>query len=499
MNPMPPPPPTTDRPFAPAAAHPPGARPMNAGAWTSRLEKAWLPVLGIPLDAAAIAAGVGAAYWLRFRFSPFVELFPIPGGLPLPWVHYREALGTIVGLYLFMLAYAARAYQDPFLRLEDRAVRILNGTFQGTLVLLALTFLFHRIMDSRLTAVLVFPLASLTLLASHGLLHGAHRALLMRLSGGPGLLLLGTGQTAEILRRRLEKVRHTRLHATGPLTGKELLDRVGHLDIQEVILCQPTYSKAELVGLAETLESAGVQLRFVPSLLELRMGEVQIDQSLGLPIFRLHHVSLSGENFVLKRVFDLLFCLGVMAAGAIPFGAIALLIKLDSHGPVLYRQRRFGYKGRVFEAFKFRTMVADAEDRIEDLRAQADPGSPYFKLKTDPRITRVGRWLRRFSLDEAPQFLNVLRGEMSVVGPRPLAVATGEMSALEAQYGATARKMLNVLPGITGLWQVSGRSEVDGDTRFALDLYYIEHWSLGLDLKIILKTLPAMISTRGAY
>jgi lipopolysaccharide/colanic/teichoic acid biosynthesis glycosyltransferase len=166
---------------------------------------------------------------------------------------------------------------------------------------------------------------------------------------------------------------------------------------------------------------------------------------------------------------------------------------------VLYKQRRYGYKGRVFDAYKFRTMVVDAEKKIASVKHLNDQKGAFFKSKDDPRVTRVGKWLRRFSLDEFPQFLNVVLGEMSVVGPRPLALTTGEVEALERDFGATAKKRMNILPGITGLWQVSGRSDVSSERRFSLDLFYIEHWSLGMDLEIILKTVPAMLFGKGAY
>ena len=144
-------------------------------------------------------------------------------------------------------------------------------------------------------------------------------------------------------------------------------------------------------------------------------------------------------------------------------------------------------------------MVADAEAALDEVRGMNDQKDGFFKAKHDPRVTFVGRWLRRFSLDEFPQFINVLRGEMSVVGPRPLAVKTAEMAELIRQFGPTAKKRMNALPGITGLWQVSGRSDISTEQRFALDMFYIEHWSMGLDLEIILKTIPAMLSSRGAY
>lgn len=144
-------------------------------------------------------------------------------------------------------------------------------------------------------------------------------------------------------------------------------------------------------------------------------------------------------------------------------------------------------------------MVADAEKRIAEVKGLNDTKGAFFKAKHDPRVTRVGRFLRKFSLDEFPQFLNVLRGDMSVVGPRPLALTTGEIEALERDFGETAKKRANLLPGITGLWQVSGRSDVSSEQRFSLDLFYIEHWSLGMDLEIILKTPYVMAFGKGAY
>jgi lipopolysaccharide/colanic/teichoic acid biosynthesis glycosyltransferase len=204
-------------------------------------------------------------------------------------------------------------------------------------------------------------------------------------------------------------------------------------------------------------------------------------------------------NFAAKRAFDLFFCLLVFLIAGLPWLLAALLIRWDSKGPALYEQKRYGYKSRVFYAYKFRIMVQDAESRVAAVKAAHASQEAFFKVKDDPRVTRVGRWLRRFSLDEFPQFLNVLKGEMSVVGPRPLALTSGEMEALHEEFGETAKKRMNTLPGITGLWQVSGRSDMTSDQRFALDMFYIEHWSLGLDLEIILKTVPAMLMAKGAY
>jgi exopolysaccharide biosynthesis polyprenyl glycosylphosphotransferase len=267
----------------------------------------------------------------------------------------------------------------------------------------------------------------------------------------------------------------------------------------ELILLRTKDAREHVLAAAEVCDAAGVGFKMVPDMLEIRMGEVQMDHHLGLPAYRIKHTSLTRANFLTKRALDMVFSALLLIVTAPLWAVVCVLIKLDSAGPILFTQERYGFRGRVFHAFKFRTMVADAEKRIADVKGLNDQAGAFFKAKNDPRVTRVGKWLRRFSFDEFPQFLNVLRGEMSVVGPRPLALTTGEIEALERDFGETAKKRANLLPGITGLWQVSGRSDVTSEQRFSLDLFYIEHWSLGMDLEIILKTPYVMVFGKGAY
>jgi lipopolysaccharide/colanic/teichoic acid biosynthesis glycosyltransferase len=194
-----------------------------------------------------------------------------------------------------------------------------------------------------------------------------------------------------------------------------------------------------------------------------------------------------------KRCLDVVGASALLLISSPLWLPIALAIKLEGSGPVFYRFQAVGLGGRLFEALKFRTMVVDADRRL-----QADPGlwqefQREYKLKADPRITRVGRWLRRLSLDELPQCLNVLRGEMSLVGPRPFAPYEAE------RYGSSLERRLDVKPGLTGLWQVSGRHEVTYEERVRLDLEYIDRWSLWLDLQILMRTLPAVLRQRGAF
>jgi exopolysaccharide biosynthesis polyprenyl glycosylphosphotransferase len=324
---------------------------------------------------------------------------------------------------------------------------------------------------------------------------------LAALEAAKPVLLVGGGSVAPVLRERI-LARHpgADVEELDALPAQADLERLlGQRPWYELILLRTKDSHERILAAAEACDARGVSFKMVPDLLEIRMGEVQMDHHLGIPAYRIKHTSFTRANFVAKRVFDLVFSVLLLAATAPLWLVWCVLIKLDSPGPILFTQKRYGYKGKVFHAFKFRTMVADAESRITEVKAKGGDQGAFFKAKADPRVTRVGKYLRRFSLDEFPQFLNVLIGDMSVVGPRPLALTTGEVEALQRNFGETAKKRMNILPGITGLWQVSGRSDVSSEQRFGLDLFYIEHWSLGLDLEIILKTPGVMLFGKGAY
>jgi lipopolysaccharide/colanic/teichoic acid biosynthesis glycosyltransferase len=201
----------------------------------------------------------------------------------------------------------------------------------------------------------------------------------------------------------------------------------------------------------------------------------------------------AGTDWAVKRTFDYIVSLAVIIAGLPLWLAIAAAIKLTSRGPVLYRDRRIGVGEREFAMLKFRTMRAGAVTQQPALEASNEAEGPLFKMRRDPRVTGVGALLRRFSLDEVPQVLNVLRGEMSLVGPRPLPLR--DYAQLEPWH----RKRYLVLPGMTGLWQISGRSNLGFDDLVRLDFYYLENWSIWLDITILLKTIPAVVAGRGAY
>ena len=235
-----------------------------------------------------------------------------------------------------------------------------------------------------------------------------------------------------------------------------------------------------------------LEIAVAPSLTDVAAGRVEIRPVAGLPLVYIGHTRAQDSSHWAKRTFDIVGSLTLLAMCAPIWLWTALRVKLHDGGPVLFRQTRVGREGETFECLKFRTMVVDAEAQLPTLQSD-DTAHVLFKMQADPRITKVGRTLRRYSLDELPQLLNVLRGHMSLVGPRP------PLPAEVQRYEALANRRLHVRPGLTGLWQISGRSELSWDDTVRLDLYYVDNWSMVQDIVILLKTLSAVVAGRGAY
>ncbi len=280
-----------------------------------------------------------------------------------------------------------------------------------------------------------------------------------------------------------------------PLLGTiaQLPHVVAQRGIDHVIVALPFWQNQHLPEVVEMCHQLGVPFQVVPDFYEISFDRVTIQELRGVPLIDLRDNAIRGWNYALKRVLDVGLVVAMLPLWGLLSLCIMLLIKLDSPGPVIFRQTRIGRNGRPFEFLKFRTMVLNAEDLKHQLLSQNERAGAAFKMKNDPRRTRSGRWLRKMSLDEVPQLLNVLRGEMSLVGPRPA------VPEEVAQYEVWQRRRLEVMPGCTGLWQVTGRSTTSFDEMVRLDIYYAEHWSVGLDLRILLLTIPAIVTGRGAY
>jgi exopolysaccharide biosynthesis polyprenyl glycosylphosphotransferase len=271
---------------------------------------------------------------------------------------------------------------------------------------------------------------------------------------------------------------------------EELLQRE---TLDELIVADGGLEEQRLLEIVDAAHRRGVKVRVAPRTTELLIERGEYVPGQGLPLFELRPPIFAGTEWVTKRVFDIAVATAIVVVGLPAWIVIAIAIKLTSRGPVLYADARVGLGERPFRMLKFRTMYADAARLQAKLESRNEASGALFKIRNDPRVTRAGRFLRRFSIDEVPNVLNVLRGEMSLVGPRPLPLR--DYDRLEPWH----RRRYNVLPGMTGLWQIAGRSDLTFDDLVRLDFYYLENWSIWLDITILFKTPFAVFSRKGAY
>jgi exopolysaccharide biosynthesis polyprenyl glycosylphosphotransferase len=277
-------------------------------------------------------------------------------------------------------------------------------------------------------------------------------------------------------------------------TYAEVGEMVRRLDIREVIVATSALERDELVELFRELAPIPeVELRLSGGLFEIMTTGLSIKEVAFVPLVTVHPSRLKGVDLIMKTLLDYAVATACVVLGSLLYMGIAVAVKLDSPGPVFHRREVLGQGGRRFRCYKFRTMVCDAEDQLALSPEMAAQFQEKHKLEDDPRITRLGRFLRKSSLDELPQMFNVLLGDMSVVGPRMISPAE------HARYGKWDMNLLTLKPGITGLWQVSGRSETSYDERVQLDMNYVRNWSIWVDLQILLQTIPAVLKGRGAY
>ncbi len=387
-----------------------------------------------------------------------------------------------------------------------------QGRVLAALVLVALIVLaFGLGTDYEFTTTGLIPTAVVTSAISIGVLRAAYESVSREVLEWAGvrrrLVLVGEGDSLRQLRDQLLAVRGglgielvgAVAHAGEPglpVLAHSLDGLAGVLERErpdELVLTEADFDEATVLEIVQLAHRQGVKVKLAPSTTELLVHEGEYVPGQGLPLFELRPPILSGFAWLTKRCFDVVVA-SLLALLLVPLWLVmAIAIKLDTRGPVLYRDRRIGVGERDFPMLKLRTMVADAAELQPDLEDRNEASGALFKIRDDPRVTRVGRVLRRFSLDELPQLWNVIRGEMSLVGPRPLPLRDYEM--LDDWH--KARYL--VLPGMTGLWQISGRAGLDFDDLVRLDFAYIENWSVWSDISIILKTIPAVLSGRGAF
>jgi exopolysaccharide biosynthesis polyprenyl glycosylphosphotransferase len=446
------------------------------------------------------------AYWLRYELQWFRDIsyyHPLSAYLPF---------GPVFALLMIADFRVARVYGDWRGRTWlDHVYRIINAAAKSVVLVLAATFVVQPLQYSRLLLIEA-GVVSMVLLAfsrlAYALVLGRLRA---RGIGAVRVIIVGAGEIGRTVMRTIvarpqlgyqivgfvddhpEKGTTDigRFPALGPIAN---LPRVMEEEAAgEVIITLPWTAHRRILEIVQECGRRRVGARIVPDLFQMSLTQVDVDDLGGVPLLSVREVSFSHTALLVKRAMDVVGAMLGLTVGAPLLALIALAIRIDSPGPVLFRQTRAGVRGRHFQMYKFRSMRAGSERELEHLRARNEVDGPIFKIRDDPRVTRVGRWLRRHSLDELPQLWNVLRGEMSLVGPRP------PIPAEVADYQDWHLKRLQVRPGLTGLWQVSGRSLLSFDEQVLLDVHYVENWTIWLDLKILLRTVPQVLTADGAY
>jgi exopolysaccharide biosynthesis polyprenyl glycosylphosphotransferase len=451
------------------------------------------------IDVCGLALGLYVAHVLRWIY--YEHELPLWG---VPWAAVEEWLPFLT-LVTVLVFWQAGLY-------AERERRAGVGRVLSSLVLVAvLTLAFAWGVGHEFGTYGLAPTAVVTCAAIIAVLRASYERLTRDLLHVLGVrrraVLVGEASNFRHLLRTLGSnrggIEYAFVGSIAPSADGSPLEHLGALSdlddvlvrhqVDELIVNGADLDDDTLVELVDRAHMRGVQVRVVPTTAEILTKHAEYIPGQAVPLFELRPPVFASADWPIKRVFDLVVATLVVVVGLPLWIAIAVAIKLDSRGPVFYRDRRIGLGERAFEMIKFRTMLHGAERLQDRLETRNEASGPLFKIREDPRVTRVGAVLRRFSLDEMPQALNVLRGEMSLVGPRPLPIR--DFDRLEPWH----RKRYLVLPGITGLWQISGRSELTFDDLVRLDFYYLENWSIWLDVTILLKTIPAVFNARGAY
>jgi exopolysaccharide biosynthesis polyprenyl glycosylphosphotransferase len=477
---------------------PVGARPLSAD--VARWRRT-LPLILLSSDATAVLVGATVATVALYGTDP--PHLPI-GRLSLVW----WAVGLVViPIWLATLTLAG-GYQGKLLGAGNDEYRLVIAGGTYSLAIIATLLFLFRIDFRRAWVGIMLPTAlALTILFRHLVRRALHRGR----RGGRWMrrvALYGTASSAHAVAQHMHKNPWSGLDVVGAcvvdrqlIAGNGLAVLGGPADLTRVIAAEQIDTVAvtseigpgRLRSLAWSLRGTGIDLLVVPSITDVAGPRIAIRPIGGLPLLHVEEPELDWVSRIAKNTFDRAGSAVALLVLSPLLLLVAMAIKLTSPGPVFYRQRRVGRDGSEFQMMKFRTMVVDADQHVEELRSENEAEGPLFKIHNDPRVTPVGKQLRRFSIDELPQLVHVLRGTMSFVGPRP------PLPSEVASYDDTVRRRLMVKPGLTGLWQVSGRSDLSWEDSIRLDLFYIDHWSIAMDLTIMLKTVSAVLRARGAY
>jgi exopolysaccharide biosynthesis polyprenyl glycosylphosphotransferase len=449
------------------------------------------------------------AYWMRYKLQWFASVDEanfVSYGAFIPISLALTAL--LLGIYKLNGVYDQPRGASWF----DEVYRLMTGTATGIILMVfGIVFMFRPFFYSRLIFFYAGVLITLFLSASRLGKRLLRQRLRRRGLGVDRLLIVGAGEVGRTVMRHVVAQPALGYHVVGfvdddPEKASTDIGRfkalgntaniprlIKEMVVDEVIITLPWMYHRKIVSIIAQCEREQVRVRIVPDMFQMTLSHLDVEDLSGIPMIGVRDITIGRTQGLIKRAMDVFIALTGLILLLPFFALLALLIKLDSDGPVFFTQIRVGKNENLFACYKFRSMRQGAEAEQEELRTLNEADGPIFKMRDDPRITRVGRILRRTSLDELPQLFNVLMGHMSMVGPRPAPPSEVQ------RYQPWHKRRLEVAPGLTGLWQVSGRSELSFDEMVLLDLYYIEHWSPVLDVQIMLRTLPKMITGEGAY
>lgn len=420
-------------------------------------------------------------------------------------------LPLLLTLLTFFLSYFG-AYKSPrYTTMPGYAWAAFRGISLTIGVLLTLLFFLKIEYISRMVILVFAGMEFLVLLAVRALTMHYFKNSIRDGSGFLKVLIIGTGERALEMARGLKEKAEWGIEIVGFLdpdpsrvgsmvNGTKVIGTVLDVSeclknnvVDEVIIAIPRSLLENAEPIVQACEEEGIKLRFMADVFNVHMARLSLTQVGNIPLLNMEPVAHDDGKLFVKRLFDLLVTILAMPVVLPVLALVAIAIKLDSPGPALFVQQRVGLRKHLFPMFKFRSMFQDAEERLKEIEHLNEAEGPIFKIANDPRVTRIGRFIRKTSLDELPQLFNVLRGEMSLVGPRPMSIRDVDLFDQGIQ-----RKRFSVKPGITCIWQISGRSDLPFEKWLELDLEYIEKWSLGLDLVILIKTIPAVLKSNGA-
>lgn len=456
------------------------------------------------IDMAATVASFYLAYWIRDTwFTSFDKLFGL--------AQYHWLLLFIIPIWTAALFYAGAYRFSLTSSLVRDLVRAWTAVLVGALALAALIFLYKTLYFSRLFLAVFVASNLLTLTVTRLVFYKVVAWGLRSEQNRRNVIIVGTGGTARNIGRLVAEHRGWGFNLLGYIreddTGGEagglgapVIGTIGDIPelvrksvVDEVIFAVSRERVEELENIFLFLEDHGINARLALDIFPHMIARVHIEEIGDTPLLTFTTIPTNEVALLVKRLVDIVLSAAALVLLSPLFAVIPVLIKLTSPGPVLFVQKRCGLNGRVFDFYKFRSMYVGSEKMKPRLASLNENDGPAFKMRNDPRITPVGRFLRKTSLDELPQFWNVLKGDMSIVGPRP------PIPSEVARYERWQRRRLSMKPGLTCLWQVSGRSLLHFHDWMRLDLQYIDNWSLWLDIKIMFKTIPAVFSGKGAY